>query len=90
MIVGDDYGSNDDEFLFCLRVALGFCHGCVLLYDVEDICNRFGLDVLVLCGIDALFMKFLVRNFIIGAKTLCHEVDHFYLKNSCILIYIGN
>ena len=60
------------------------------MYDVEEICNRVGVDVLVLCGIDEFFMQFLVRDVTIDAKEVCHEVGNGALKNSCILIYLGN
>ena len=89
MCVGDDDGANADELLFCFRVVVGFCHGCVLVYDVEDICNKFRVDVLVLCGLDALFIQFLVRYDTICAKEVYHEVGDGALKNSCILIYLG-
>ena len=60
------------------------------MYDVEDICNRVGGDVLVMCGLDAFFVQFLVRNVAIGAKEVCREVDDGALKHSCILIYLEN
>ena len=66
--VGNDDGANADELLLCFRVAIVFCYSCILVYDVEDICNRVGVDVIVLCGLDAFFMQFLVRNVAIGAK----------------------
>ena len=87
--VGYNDGTNTDELLLYFRVDVGFYHGCVLVYDVEYICNRVGVDVLVMCGIDAFFVKFLVRNIAIGAKEICHEVDDGALKNSCIIIYLG-
>ena len=56
MCIGDDDGANTDELLFCFRIAVGFFRGCVIVYDAEEICNRVGVDVLVLCGIDVFFM----------------------------------
>ena len=88
--VGDDDGANADELLLYFRVALGFCHGFVILYDVEEIYNRVRVEVLVLCGLDAFFMMFLVRDVTIGAGVVCHEVNNGYLKDSCIFIYLGH
>ena len=76
MCVGDDDGANAEELLFCFRVAVGFCSGCVLIYDVEDICNRVGVDVLVLCRFDAFYMQFVVIDVTIGSKELCDEIDY--------------
>ena len=47
------------------------------------------MDVIVLCGLDAFFMQFLVRDVTIGDKEVCHEVNDGALKNSYILIYLG-
>ena len=88
--VGGDDSANADELLFFFRVAVGFCHGCVLVYDVEDIYKRVRVDVLALCGLDAFFMQFLVRDVTIGVKEVCHEVDDGALNNSFILIYLGH
>ena len=59
------------------------------MHDVEDIWNKVGMDVLLLCGIYAFFVQFLFRYAIKGAKEICHEDDYGSLKNSCILIYLG-
>ena len=47
------------------------------------------MDVLLLFGIDAFLMHFLVIDVTLDAKEECHEFYDGALKKSCILIYLG-